>query len=138
MGKYDDILYLDRPISKNHKQMSIYDRSAQFAPFAALVGYEESIKEAARKTVDKIELSADEIELLSKKLAFLYANLSSHPLVSITYFKKDERKKGGNYINDTGSIKKIDIQEKKISLSKNNFINFDDIIDIVIIENEKT
>ena len=52
--------------------------------------------------------------------------------------KKDERKKGGNYINDTGSIKKIDIQEKKISLSKNNFINFDDIIDIVIIENEKT
>ena len=45
MGKYDDIIYLDHPTSKNHEKMSIYDRSAQFAPFAALVGYEETIKD---------------------------------------------------------------------------------------------
>ena len=50
MGKYDDIINLEHHVSKNHKQMSLYDRSAQFAPFAALVGYDESINEAGRET----------------------------------------------------------------------------------------
>ena len=57
MGKYDDIINLPRPVSKNHKQMSIYDRSAQFAPFAALVGYDESISEASRTVDDKLEIT---------------------------------------------------------------------------------
>ena len=137
MGKYDDIIYLDHPVSKNHKQMSIYDRSAQFAPFAALVGYEDSIKEAARKTVDKVELSADEIEFISKKITRLYELRLSHPTINVTYFKKDEKKKGGNYLSITGELKKIDIQEKRLTLVKNISINFSDIIDIVFIENEK-
>ena len=66
MGKYDDIINLPRPVSKNHKQMSIYDRSAQFAPFAALVGYDESISEASRTVDDKIELTSDKIEEISE------------------------------------------------------------------------
>ena len=47
MENYDDIINLHRPISK-HPQMSLYQRSAQFAPFAALTGYEGQIKEKAR------------------------------------------------------------------------------------------
>ena len=47
--KYDDIINLERPKSKKHPQMSLYARSAQFAPFAALTGYEDIIKETAKE-----------------------------------------------------------------------------------------
>ena len=50
MGKYDDIIDLPHHVSKVHPQMSIWDRSAQFAPFAALPGHEEAIAETARLT----------------------------------------------------------------------------------------
>ena len=43
--KYDDIINLMHHVSKKHKQMSIENRSAQFAPFAALTGYEDEVKE---------------------------------------------------------------------------------------------
>ena len=46
MGKYDDIINLDRPVSKNHVPMPIENRAAQFAPFAALTGYEDAVDEA--------------------------------------------------------------------------------------------
>lgn len=45
MGKYDDIINLPHHVSKKHPQMPIADRAAQFAPFAALTGYGEQIKE---------------------------------------------------------------------------------------------
>ena len=47
MGKYDDIINLKRPVSK-HPKMSLYQRSAQFAPYSALTGYEGQVKETAR------------------------------------------------------------------------------------------
>ena len=47
MGKYDDIINLKRPASK-HPKMSLYQRSAQFAPYSALTGYERQVKETAR------------------------------------------------------------------------------------------
>ncbi len=55
MGKYDDIINLDRPISKNHRPMPIENRAAQFAPFAALTGYDDAIAEAARQNELKFE-----------------------------------------------------------------------------------
>ena len=42
---YEDIINLKRPISEKHLKMSIKDRAAQFAPFAALKGYDDSIDE---------------------------------------------------------------------------------------------
>lgn len=46
--EYDDIINLPHHISKKHPQMSIEARSAQFAPFAALVGYEDEIEEVVK------------------------------------------------------------------------------------------
>ena len=43
--KYEDIIDLERPVSKKHKTMSRHDRAAQFASFAALKGYDEAVKE---------------------------------------------------------------------------------------------
>ena len=49
MGNYDDIINLPHHVSKRHPQMSMWNRAAQFAPFAALTGYEESIHESAKE-----------------------------------------------------------------------------------------
>ena len=57
MGKYDDIINMSHHVSKRHPQMSLEARSAQFAPFAALTGYEDAVSETGRLTSDKIELS---------------------------------------------------------------------------------
>lgn len=54
-GKYDDIIHMDRPVSKHHMPMPIENRAAQFAPFAALTGYEEAIAETARLNALKFE-----------------------------------------------------------------------------------
>ena len=48
-NQYDDIINLPHHVSKKHPQMSMYARAAQFAPFAALTGYDDIIEEAARK-----------------------------------------------------------------------------------------
>ena len=52
-GEYDDIINLPHPISKKHPRMSIKERSAQFAPFAALTGFEDDIKEVEKKIMEE-------------------------------------------------------------------------------------
>ena len=130
MGKYDDIINLDHPISKNHRPMSIYDRSAQFAPFAALTGYDESIEEASRIVDNKITLGIDKTDEINEKLTFLASQLINKPQISITYFKKDKLKEGGKYISITGVITKIDTTNRRILINKTEKIDLDDIIDI--------
>ena len=56
MGNYDDIINLPHHISKTHPRLSIEQRAAQFAPFAALTGYDEQIKETARLTENRIDI----------------------------------------------------------------------------------
>ncbi len=50
---YADILHCERPEIRGRKRMTLSDRAAQFAPFAALTGYEEAIGEAARLTAEE-------------------------------------------------------------------------------------
>ena len=87
--KYGDILNLPHHQSKVHPQMSIYDRAAQFSPFAALTGHEAAIKETARLTEEQVELDEDKQEELNEKLQTLIAYATEHPTVSVTYFKPD-------------------------------------------------
>ena len=61
-NEYEDIINCARPISQNHPRMSRMNRAAQFAPFAALVGYEDSIDEAKRIVDKKILLTNEEKE----------------------------------------------------------------------------
>ena len=131
MGKYDDIIYLDHPTSKNHERMSIYDRSAQFAPFAALVGYEETIKDKQIKLDQRVELGSDKTEEISKVLSYLLVHLNEHPYVTITYFKKDKVKDGGEYIFLSGNVTKFDINSKTMTINKR-IIKITDIIDITV------
>ena len=132
MGKYDDIMNLPHHTSKNHPQMSLNNRAAQFAPFAALVGYDESINEAGRLVDQKITLGIDKIEEISRVLTLLNESIDEQPKVNITFFKKDVKKSGGKYVNSTFNLIKVDTASKKLILDNKITINFDDIIDISI------
>ena len=127
MDDYKDIVNNKRPEPNyKHPRMSIYNRSAIFAPFAALTGYKEEINEESRLTDDKIELSDDYKEKINKKLISLDINQN----ITIEYFVKDSLKKGGKYITKTDKIKKIDYINKTIIMSDKSIIPINNIINI--------
>lgn len=130
MSKYDDIINLSRPISKKRVPMSIENRAAQFAPFSALTGYNEAVRETARITDSKKILSEGIKEIINEKLNYIKNNLKSIGEVNITYFVKDKNKSGGKYITITNLIKKIDINKQLVYMSDGCIISFDDISNI--------
>ena len=91
-NSYDDIINLPHPVSKNHPQMPLRDRAAQFAPFAALTGHDAAIKETARLTDERLELSEEVIAQLNEKINIIRNNIGIEQNVSITYFIPDEKK----------------------------------------------
>ena len=106
--KYDDIINLPHHVSKNHPQMSLHDRAAQFSPFAALTGHKAAINETARLTDEKQILSEDVIAKLNEQLNLIKENIDTNQTVTITYFVPDDKKSGGAYISHTSVVKKID------------------------------
>ncbi len=106
--KYEDVINRQHPTSKIHPRMSRTNRAAQFAPFAALTGYEESIEETARLTDRRIELGEEEIVEINEKLNFIQEHIKERLEVTITYFQPDERKDGGAYFTVTGKVRRID------------------------------
>ena len=56
MEKYEDIINLPHHVSTKHPRLSMKQRAAQFAPFAALTGYEDEIKETVKLAEEEIEL----------------------------------------------------------------------------------
>ena len=106
--KYKEIIDLPHPVSKKHPQMSLRDRAAQFSPFAALTGHSDAIDEAARLTDRRIELDESQIAELDGKLQIIAERIGEHPTVAVTWFRPDEKKAGGAYVEKTGAVKKID------------------------------
>lgn len=104
---YDDIINLPHHVSERHPQMSMYNRAAQFAPFAALTGHDSAITEAARLTESEEELSESDAEVLNRKLAYLQS-LDEKPTISVTYFVPDDKKEGGSYHTATGIVKSVE------------------------------
>ena len=129
MGKYDDIINLPHHVSDYHKPMPMANRAAQFAPFAALSGYEDAIYETSRLTEAFKELSDDEKNLLSRKLNYAIENLS---LTEITYFVPDKTKAGGSYKRVIGKIKKWDEYENILVMKDGKIIRIDLISEITI------
>ena len=127
---YKDILYLSNPTSKKHPRMSMYDRAAQFSPFAALTGYDAQIQETARLTNTKIELSDDQRVNLDTTIHHIQTLLPNSPEVEIIYFKPDTHKSGGMYLTVVDTIKKIDTHQRIIITSNKDIIEFNDILSI--------
>lgn len=129
MDTYSDIINLSRPVSKRPR-MSLEQRSAQFAPFAALTGYEGQVKETARLTDKRIELNEELKEILDLKIQLIQEKIKEQPDVTITYFIPDDKKQGGKYKTVTNSVKKIDTYKNEIILIDGTTIAIDEIIDI--------
>ena len=127
-GKYDDILRLPHHVSASRKPMSMTARAAQFAPFAALSGYDAEVQEAGRLTDQPIELDEYEKETLNARLQLLAQHLQEKWTVSTVYFQPDERKEGGAYVTRTGTVKKILLSERRLLLTDGTVIPLDGLI----------
>ncbi len=121
---------MDRPKSK-YPKMSMLDRAAQFAPFAALTGHKEAILEQQRITQTKRILSNEEKLRINEKIIELM-NLKSK--CRITYFEKDKTKSGGQYLKRVLSFKRLDELNKILCFKENIQIQIEDIVDIEIWE----
>ena len=128
--KYNEIMGLPHHVSKTRPQMPMSDRAAQFAPFAALSGYDAAIKETGRLTVERIELDVEALSALDMKYQLLMEALDEAPEVTITYFQPDERKAGGKYVSAVGAVKKIDDFERRITMQDGAKIPMDDVLSI--------
>ena len=131
MDKYEKYYNLPHHVSLNHKRMSNHDRAAQFAPFAALTGYDALIREVARETSKKIIISSDKAEEISNKLVYIKEHFTEIININIIYFKKDKKKEGGEYLSINGIVSRIDDYHKCLKVG-DVLIKFNDIYDINI------
>ena len=117
---YADIIDLPHWDSPTHPRMSLRDRAAQFAPYAALVGYGDMVKEEARETGVFNEPGEDEAEELEQALAQLERQIAAGncPACTITCFVPDERKAGGETVTVTEKVRRIDPVNRKIILDR--------------------
>ena len=130
-GKYDDIINLPHHVSKKHPRMSLKGRSAQFAPFAALTGYDEVIKETARLTDQRIEINEELKAILDEKLQIIREQIHTKPKIAVTYFVSDSKKDGGRYTTVTGEVVKIDNYKHEIIFDQDIKIPISEIIEII-------
>ena len=121
---------LPHHVSRNHPQMPLRDRAAQFAPFAALTGYEAAVGETARLTAERRELDAQEAEELNRRLAALIARLPERPEVTVEYFVPDDRKAGGAYVTVTGVVKRISAADRTVTMESGEVIPTDEIMSL--------
>lgn len=126
--EYEDILYLNHYELKYHPKMDIYSRSAQFAPFQALVGFEKLIEEKEKRKDQEKVVGELEEEKINNCLQTLLEYEKKDILIEIIYYSKKE--KALKKITDI--YKKIDIVTHSIIL-KTITIPFMQIKDIKII-----
>lgn len=127
MSKYDDMIGLIHHVSRTHPRMPVSDRAAQFAPFAALTGYDDVIAETGRLTSAQTEL--DEARLT--ELDAVMQDISPDEEVTFVYFVRDGAKAGGRYESRTGRIRRILPVSRQIALEDGTMISASDVIEIL-------
>ena len=125
--RYDHIMHLPNPEPTVRPRMAMEKRAAQFAPFAALTGYEESVAEEARLTEEKLELSEDMIDMIDARLAVIQQHIKEQPNIAVTYFIPDNKKAGGRYVTVSGNIRKLDGTGHQIIMADGTSIPIDDV-----------
>lgn len=125
---YEDIIHLPRPVSQKHPPMSMLDRAAQFAPFAALTGHADMITEAERLTQSPAELTESAKEELDQTLQILREGMT----VVVRAFLPDSRKDGGCYHEYIGQVRRADPQDQSLTLTDGTHIPFNTITHLEI------
>ena len=108
--------------------MSLHDRAAQFAPFAALTGFDDEIAETARLTDSFSGPDEEQTELLNERMRFLSEHLSERPYITAICFRKDEKKEGGSFITVEGNLKYLDETERTITLTNGKKLELDSVL----------
>ena len=126
-NKYDHIINLPHHISEKRPRMPMIDRAAQFAPFAALTGYDDAVKETGRLTDKATELSEYVKANINNKLRIVMECVDIQPEINITYFVPDSKKSGGAYISVTGIVKSVEEYERSVILTDKIVIPMDRI-----------
>jgi len=129
---YEDIIKSKRHVSSTRPKMNIKDRAAQFAPFSAVVGHNEAVKETARLTTSRKDLDEMEKAIIDEELRKLDAVIHESPQVEIVYFVPDILKEGGQYKTYIGKVKKIDVYKKMIVMIDGTSIPIIEIISLEI------
>ena len=125
--RYDDMLCLPHHVSPRRSRMSDWDRAAQFSPFAALTGYDATVRETARLVGRRTILAEDGCEELDRKHRRLLEHLSERPEITVTYFVPDLRKEGGEYVTVTGRLEKLIPTQQLMILAGDRRIFLEDI-----------
>lgn len=107
--RYTQILYHPRPVPQQRLPMPVRDRAAQFAPFAALTGYDGAIGETGRVVEQPIFLAQDALEELDAAIQKIRQNIEQLPEAAVTWFLRDSRKQGGSYVCTRGRVKQVDV-----------------------------
>ena len=131
-GGYQDILYLPHPVSHKHPPMDRINRAAQFAPFAALTGYDSAIRETRRQTDPFRQLEEYEQGILDEKLQWLGQHLAERPVITVTCFVPDGRKEGGAYVKITGNVRRIDEYKRVLVMADGQEIALDRVFEMEI------
>ena len=106
------------------------NRAAQFAPFAALTGYDAAINETARLTDTQLELEEYDNQRLQDILMRLAAQVAKRPAITVIYFKPDKRKAGGAYHTLTGNLKTIDEATHSLVMTDGTRIPLGSVLDL--------
>ncbi len=108
----------------------MHDRAVQFSPFAALTGYDDTVRETARLTDEKQGLTADRINDLNHKIAFIKEHAEERLEITIEHFIPDEKKSGGEYITISGRFRRIDEYNHNMVFKSGEEIPLNDIFEI--------
>lgn len=118
---FEDIIHLPHHVSATRPQMTMYERAAQFSPFAALTGYDDEVEETARLTDAFALMTEDQSTVLDE--AFQRMLNSDRPEVRVTYFKPDGRKDGGSYEEFRGTFRFFDVGNSILKFTDGTEIN---------------
>ena len=116
-GKYDSIINFPHHVSTKRARLSSLSRAAQFAPFAALTGYDGAIKETTRVTSERKVENEETLQLLNRRISYIIENIGLCPEATVTYFKPDLYKSGGEYLEYSGNVRRIDEINGKIQFT---------------------
>lgn len=131
-SRYEEIMGLSHPTSKTHPRMPVKDRAAQFAPFAALTGYGDAVRETARLTDERKGPDEDRMERLDRTADVLKRRIKDLPEISVVCFRADRKKAGGSYETVCGRLKIIDEYRRMLVMEDGTRLPFDNILEIRI------
>lgn len=129
---YSDMVNLPHYQSNNRKHMPLLERAAQFAPFAALTGYDAQISETARLTDSRPVIGEKEAAQIDEALRVIMEHTAEQPQVKLTVFVPDSQKSGGALVLKEGSVRRVDPTARVIIFTDKTSVFIDDIFSLDI------